>query len=99
MTTTQRLTAHQWHTNGDHPEDDAWPGREGRLVRYYRQPDHPSTTPCPHCGHLLHHHGWIDSGGPGRIVCPGDFILTTRAGDHIPIPAEGFLALVQELAA
>ncbi|MFC4328318.1 hypothetical protein ACFPC0_10820 [Streptomyces andamanensis] len=89
---------HQWHVNGDHPDDHAThPGREGKVVRYYRHPDHPGTVVCPHCHLLMIEHGWIDSGEDGRTVCPGDFILTTTTGDHIPIPADAVVALAKEL--
>lgn len=91
------MALHQWHSNGDHPEDDAAFAREGKVVRYYRHPDHPGTTPCPHCHLLMHEHGWIDNGATGHTVCPGDFILTTTQGQHLPIPAHAVVALAKEL--
>lgn len=88
---------HQWHSNGDHPADASLPGREGAVVRYFRHPGFPGTQQCATCHTPLHAHGWIDSGADGRTVCPGDFILTTTTGDHIPIPADGLAALAKEL--
>lgn len=63
----------QWHRNGDHPHDGPT-HREGRVVRYYRNPDIPGNHTCPACGHLVRDHGWIDSGRDGRTVCPGDWV-------------------------
>ncbi|MFE2934871.1 hypothetical protein [Streptomyces sp. NPDC059278] len=90
------ISAHQWHANGDHP-DDGPPGREGEIVRYFRHPGYPGINTCPRCHTLIHEHGWIDSGADGRTVCPGDWIITTPAGDHIPVATEAFFALVKEL--
>jgi hypothetical protein len=88
---------HQWFAPGDHPQDHATPGREGRVVRYYRHPDVPGSQQCGHCHELMHRHGWIDSGATGHTVCPGDFILTTTDGRHIPIPVDALTALTKEL--
>lgn len=91
------IRADQWHSNGDHPDDHAEHGQEGRVVRYYRHPDVPGHRLCPHCHLTMHIHGWIDTGDDGYTVCPGDFILTLSDGHHMPIPAHAFLALVKEL--
>lgn len=88
---------HQWHTNGDHPDDNALPGVEGRVVRYYRHPHIPGTQQCAKCGHTMHEHGWIDSAPDGHTVCPGDFILTTTSGEYLPLPPAGIIALGKEL--
>jgi hypothetical protein len=63
----------QWNRNGDHPHDGP-ADREGRVVRYFRHPDIPGDQICPACGSRVHDHGWIDSGGDGRTVCPGDWV-------------------------
>ncbi len=91
-----RLDAHQWHLNGDHPEDEALPGREGRVVRRFRHPDHHGSDACPVCHGLLHHHGWIDSGGEGHTVCPGDWIVTTASGRY-PVKTDALFALCRQL--
>ncbi len=78
------LEVHQWCKNGDHPEDDTQevctPGgdtflSEGKVVRYYRDPDVAGKSLCPKCNVKMHDHGWIDASEGGHIVCPGDWIL------------------------
>ena len=78
------LVAHQWHQNGDHPADGP-ADREGKVVRYYRTPDNAWYVPCPVCGNSLRSHGWIDE-GDGHTVCPGNWIVTTPDGKHLPCP-------------
>lgn len=87
------VTAHQWLHNGDHPGDncrmitpepqagqDFSPFRsEGQVVRYYRHPQDYGGRDCGDCGYPMHHHGWIDQGVRGRVVCPGDWIVTVPA--------------------
>lgn len=76
-------------TLADHPElvghdgpipqiDDArtYARVEGAVVRFWRRPDVPGSTECTTCGWTMHDHGWIDSGGDGQTVCPGDLIAT-----------------------
>lgn len=50
---------------------------EGGIVRYFRRPDIDGLTDCHLCGATMRGHGWLDDGGNGQIVCPGDFIVTT----------------------
>lgn len=81
----------RWFDNGDHPEDNRdvfiddegipFLG-EGKIVRYFRRPEpcYAEGTTCMTCGELWHDHGWIDQGGDGEVVHPGDVILA-RAGD------------------
>ena len=38
----------------------------------------------------MHAHGWIDNGGPGRVVCPADYIVTGHAGNRFPVDPEDF---------
>lgn len=86
----------QWFRNGDHPKDGSvsMPGgkglTEGKVVRYYRHPDYPGETLCNKCGAKLHDHGWIENGGEGFVVCPGDYILFTDF--HYPLDPKTFLA-------
>jgi hypothetical protein len=63
-------------------------GWEGAVVRYYRHPQFAGDRPCAHCGALMHDHGWIDSGGDGRVVCPGDWLFTGRDGGCYPVKPE-----------
>lgn len=91
------IAAHQWHSNGDHP-DDGPAGREGAVVRYFRHPDHPGTSLCPRCHTPLHGHGWIDSGPDGYTVCPGEWIITSPNGAHVPVSTEAFFTLAKALA-
>ena len=51
---------------------------EDTKVRYFRHPEVSSNDICLNCGHKFHAHGWIDSGGDGQKVCPGDLVLTTE---------------------
>jgi len=63
---------------------------EGQVVRYYRHPAIGGGQQCAHCGRNLHDHGWIDESEGGLTVCPGDWILTTVTGHHIPCKPEVF---------
>jgi hypothetical protein len=92
---TEIVDAVQWFKNGDHPEDRLWmvvpvPGdgvpfpSEGKVVRYYRHPRFPGDTICEGCGKIMHVHGWIDSGGEGQVVCPGDYVVTGPDGLRRP---------------
>lgn len=58
---------------GQHAKDNDW---EGQVVRRFRHPEISGKTVCDKCRKTMHDHGWIDSGGEGQIVCPGDYILT-----------------------
>jgi hypothetical protein len=72
----------QWNKNGDHPNDECkvdQAGRysEGKIIRYFRNPDpkFAGDVHCKQCGDTYHYHGWIDRGGSGQTVCPGDWII------------------------
>jgi hypothetical protein len=94
------IEAHRWLVNGDHPGDGCRmispdPGSarqftpfqsEGRIVRYYRNPGDDGQRECGDCGNRMHDHGWIDSGIRGRVVCPGDWIIS------LPAPGPGLPA-------
>lgn len=98
------IEAHQWHKNGDHPDDDTTRGGttpngeiwEGLVVRYYRRPAGDSTRPCEMCGDIMHHHGWIDTLEGGRIVCPGDWIIRGVGGELYPCKPDDFAAKYEE---
>ncbi len=84
------VEATQWHKNGDHPNDGP-PITEGKVVRYYRDPNVDSESKCKHCKQEMHWHGWIDIADYGAIkgkrpngftVCPGDFIVTKPGGKY-----------------
>lgn len=98
----------QWHKNGDMPEDDlSWVPAplhggggfwsEGKIVRYYRHPNHSGREQCPFCGCTLHYHGWIDQGDEGLTVCPGDFVLKIGDG-YYPVKPELMTALMELVA-
>lgn len=72
-------SAHRWFKNGDHPEDGD-PSREGKVVRYFRHPQIPGNSACVDCGRLMHDHGWIDCGGDGVTVCPGNMVVRADNG-------------------
>lgn len=92
------IEAFQWFINGDHPDDncgtfDAGEGPfkgEGKVVRYFRHPDVEGSTPCRHCGIVMHSHGWIDTLEGGHNVCPGDFIITGVKGERYPCKPDIF---------
>lgn len=93
------VEAIQWFKNGDHPEDGnerfapkSVQGKryEGRVVRFFRRPDVDGDTKCDECGYHMHMHGWIEDGGKGYNVCPGDFIVTGFDGQHYPVHPDEF---------
>ena len=93
------IEAIQWFKNGDHPddgelkaEDAPYKSRlyEGKVVRYFRDPDISGSVKCKHCGLLMKDHGWIDTLEGGHIVCPGDYIITGIAGERYPCKSDIF---------
>lgn len=87
------IDAHQWHHNGDHP-DDGPADREGKVVRYFRlpEPEYDGQTVHDLCGRIWHDHGWIDTLEGGHTVCPGDWIVTGVHGDRYPVKPDIFAA-------
>ena len=94
------VTAHPWHQNGDHPEDNCGlftnsSGKpfkgEGHVVRYYRRPDVPGEAPCMNCGEIMHVHGWIDKPGGGQTVCPGDWVVKGAKGEYCSVKPDLFV--------
>lgn len=73
----------------DVKEGDTFKG-EGNVVRYYRHPLVDGQSKCPHCGDIMHNHGWIDETEGlkaevhGKPVCPGDIVIT-YANKHYPV--------------
>ena len=95
------VDATQWFKNGDHPEDECalipmggplkgMQLSEGKVVRYYRHPNVPWYQPCPHCGRIMHDHGWIDTLEGCHVVCPGDWIITGVSGEKYPCKPDIF---------
>jgi len=72
---TIKVKAIRWFVNGDHPNDGP-SNKEGKVVRYYKNPDIPGSSICDICGNPMYRHGWIDFDDCGRIVCPGDYVVT-----------------------
>ena len=66
---------------GSYRRDRNW---EGGVVRYFRRPDVDGTALCSSCRRTMHIHGWIDTYGSGRIVCPGDYVITGFRGKRYP---------------
>lgn len=87
------IDAHQWHQNGDHP-DDGPADREGKVVGYFRRPEPEYEGQLTHeqCGRIWHDHGWIDTLEGGHTVCPGDWIVTGVQGEHYPVKPDIFAA-------
>jgi hypothetical protein len=77
------IEATQWFKNGDHPDDHSAES-EGKVVRYYRNPNGDSEKECNYCHQTMHYHGWIDTLEGGHIVCPSDWIITGAAGEYYP---------------
>ena len=92
------VEAHQWFKNGDHPEDDSGGMKvkygidncEGKVVRYYRNPDVCGEKTCTKCNNTMHEHGWIDTLEGGHTVCPGDYIITGIKGERYPCKPDIF---------
>ena len=57
------VEAQVWNEHGDHPAVISYCGTE--RCDYWK---------CKFCGKSLDQHGWIET-LPGRIVCPGDWII------------------------
>lgn len=95
------VSAIQWFKNGDHPNDDVWRAfndgtkpvepREGKIVRYFRDPNLSGEKLCLSCGKPMHDHGWIEALEHGNVVCPGDYVITGIAGDVYPCKRRIFL--------
>lgn len=94
------IEATQWFKNGDHPEDNRETfcveggelvlEMEGKVVRYYRNPNVERTQPCPRCNDIMHNHGWIDTLEGGHNVCPSDWIVTGVKGEYYPVKEDIF---------
>ena len=87
------IEATQWFVNGDHPKDNirmiiiddkGFSKSEGKVVRYYRNPEDDGKRKCKYCGNVMHDHGWIDTLEGGHTVCPGDWIITGVEGEYYP---------------
>jgi len=106
------IEAQQWLKNGDHPEDDCQVyidfdgGKvkgEGKVVRYFRDPDIVGTTICTHCDNTMHYHGWIDTIQGGHVVCPADWIIKDlrvakgKHGHHYPCKPDIFGKTYEEV--
>jgi hypothetical protein len=87
------VDAVQWFKNGDHPDDDCSSQGEGHVVRYYRHPILVGNAMCAMCRYTMHVHGWIEMHREGgRVVCPGDFIVTDAKGERYPCKPDVFAA-------
>jgi hypothetical protein len=93
------VDAHQWHKNGDHPEDGP-ADREGKIVRYFRRPEPEYAGAKVHdlCGKVWHDHGWIDTLEGGHTVCPGDWIITGVVGECYPCKPDIFEATYEPVS-
>lgn len=71
----------RWFVNGDFP-DNGVRSCEGKIVRRFNRPDIHQGAVCIHCNNIMNNHGWIDSGGEGIAVCPGDVVYETVDGQY-----------------
>lgn len=108
--TDDTTTVVRWWRNGDHPADNCGellddpmhPGDadhqyvrvEGAVVRFFRHPYVAGNAVHDRCGRTWHDHGWIDSGGDGQIVCPGDKLTTAPDGT---VTVEADLSVAERL--
>lgn len=107
------VEAHQWFKNGDHPDDyrddmidvdgkvitgaeRKAAGWEGGVVRYFRDPLIPGDHVCEDCGRTMHDHGWIDE-ECDAVICPGDWVITDKLGNHYVCDWQTFNALYEPL--
>lgn len=90
------IEAHQWHKNGDHP-DDGDLDIEGKVVRYFRHPEIPDKTICDQCESIMFIHGWVDTLEGGHRVCPGDWIITGIKGEQYPCKPDIFEATYERV--
>lgn len=97
------VEGYQWFKNGDHPDDRCGVSTtegtvrflgEGRVVRRFRYPDISGKSSCKCCGNTMHVHGWIDCGGDGLTVCPGDLVFYIK--DKYVVQHPKGIALVLE---
>ena len=93
------IEATRWLKNGDHPGDgrETFTGidgksflGEGKVVRYYRNPEDDAWRKCEKCSSIMNDHGWIDTLEGGHIVCPGDWIITGVDGKKYPCKPDIF---------
>jgi hypothetical protein len=93
--------ATQWFKNGDHPQDGSKPVEkaggspgltEGKVVRYFRRLNIPGNRFCPDCGNVFQHHGLLEGLNGEEVVCPGDYIVTSKKGDYYIVKSVDFEA-------
>jgi hypothetical protein len=100
------IEAIQWFKNGDHPNDgcvmlgdghDEPFLSEGKVVRYYRNPETSGHEKCSKCGDFIKNHGWIDTLEGGHTVCPKDWIITGIKGEYYPCKPDIFAKTYEEV--
>jgi len=97
------ITAHQWFKNGDHPNDQSemifTDGflSEGKVVRYFRDPNIDGKQKCKYCDDIMHNHGWIDTMEGGHIVCHSDWVITGVRGEMYPCKNSIFLETYERI--
>jgi len=65
------IDADRWWDNSRNPD---------LGVAQYYDPEVESWRTCKQCGIPFHNHGWVYTLDGGRIVCPGDWIITDEDG-------------------
>ena len=86
------VDAFQWYEVDAFQWFEVCPYVEGekRIVNYFRHPNIPGNSVCPHCDRMYHDHGFIDTLAGGHAVCPGDWIITGVLGEHYPCKPDIF---------
>ena len=88
---TTPVTAFQWKEVSPYVEGEL------RIVRYFRRPDIKGSDKCPACDCLFNDHGWIDSGGDGRTVCPNDYVICILGNGYYPCSPKFFKMIYEEI--
>lgn len=98
------VDAIKWMKNGDHPQDGTDFDEhgillEGKVIRYFRDPNVDGETICALCGERAHVHGFLDLPNGAQIVCPGSFVVTKDDGTTIALSPKDFADNFEEVPA
>jgi len=80
-----------------------WPGyidehEEEQIIRLFRDQPRRLVAACALCKNKLAHHGQLIGIEEKKMVCPGDYIVTSIYGGIYPIKADVFKQLYEEVA-
>lgn len=49
---------------------------EDTFFRYFRHPHIQGNSICDKCSQYIHHHAFVENGGTGLCICPGETVYT-----------------------